>query len=95
MSKPQNTAQPAAPESSLDVLNSPGRETEAMKGDWLTVVKAHHQMLERAFDELIDEGTDPSKRPVLYKRLAYLLTAHSVAEENVIYPALAMFRPSV
>jgi hypothetical protein len=45
-------------------------------------------MLERAFDELI--SADLAQRPVLYKRLAYLLTAHSVAEENVIYPALAM-----
>jgi hemerythrin superfamily protein len=75
----------------LDLLNAPARETEAMKEDWLNMVKAHHQMLERAFDELIDGGADPQSRPVLYKRVAYLLTAHSVAEENVIYPALAMF----
>ena len=78
------------PDTSLDLLREPSRQTEAMKADWLGVVKAHHQMLERAFDELIDSGSDLARRPVLYKRLAYLLTAHSVAEENVIYPALAI-----
>jgi hemerythrin superfamily protein len=46
-------------------------------------------MLEQAFDELIEMRGDASQRPVLYKRLCYLLTAHSVAEENVLYPALA------
>ncbi len=75
---------------SLDMLNAPGQATQAMKEDWLGLVKAHHQMLERAFDELIAADGDLKQRPVLYKRLAYLLTAHSVAEENVIYPALAM-----
>ncbi len=80
-----------APEGSpLDLLHEPSRKTEAMKEDWLGLVKAHHQMLERAFDDLIDSGNDPLARPALYKRLAYLLTAHSVAEENAIYPALAM-----
>jgi hemerythrin superfamily protein len=78
------------PDSPLDLLREPSRQTEAMKSDWLAVVKAHHRMLERAFDDLIDGGSDLARRPVLYKRLAYLLTAHSVAEENAIYPALAM-----
>ena len=82
--------QPSSSDSSLDLLREPLRQTEAMKGDWLRIVKAHHEMLERAFDELVDGGSDPSRRPILYKRLAYLLTAHSVAEENAIYPALAM-----
>jgi hemerythrin superfamily protein len=83
--------QPATqPESPLEVLHAAARQTEAMKADWLGLIKAHHVMLERAFDELIDGGADMTQRPVLYKRLAYLLTAHSVAEENVIYPALAM-----
>jgi hemerythrin superfamily protein len=77
-------------DSSLDLLHAPSRATEAMKEDWLGLVKAHHQMLEQAFDELIAGGDDLAQRPTLYKRLAYLLTAHSVAEENVIYPALAM-----
>ena len=87
---PNSTAsrRPAPADSSLDLLNAPARATEAAKEDWLGLVKAHHQMLERAFDELI--AADLAERPALYKRLAYLLTAHSVAEENAIYPALAM-----
>jgi hypothetical protein len=85
------TQQPSEqPESPLDVLHAAARQTEAMKADWLGLIKAHHMMLERAFDELIDGGADMARRPALYKRLAHLLTAHSVAEENVIYPALAM-----
>jgi len=78
------------PDSSLALLREPADATRAMKSDWLGVVKAHHQMLERAFDDLIDGGADRARRPALYQRLAYLLTAHSVAEENVIYPVLAM-----
>ncbi|MGZ8259795.1 MAG: hemerythrin domain-containing protein [Caldimonas sp.] len=85
------TAARTSPDSPLDVLRAPERETEAMKGDWLKMIEAHHAMLERAFDELIDGGADPERRPLLYKRLCYLLTAHSVAEENAVYPALAMF----
>ena len=84
------TRQPTPVTSSLDLLNAPTRATEAAKEDWLGLVKAHHEMLERAFDELIGAAEDPVQRPALYKRLAYLLTAHSVAEENAIYPALAM-----
>jgi hemerythrin superfamily protein len=62
-----------------------------MTGGWLSLVKAHHVMIEQAFDALINEGgADFSRCMVLHKRLAYLLTAHSVAEENVLYPALAM-----
>ena len=90
MPKPATQRVPEAPDSPLDLLHAPARQTEAMKADWLDLIQAHHAMLERAFDELIDGGADMTQRPVLYKRLAYLLTAHSVAEENVIYPALAM-----
>lgn len=90
MATSSTPARQASPDSALDVLHAPGRKTEAMKEDWLGMVKAHHRMLEQAFDDLLEGGADPLQRPVLYKRLAYLLTAHSVAEENVIYPALSM-----
>ena len=77
--------------SAIDVLRAPLQETEASTGGWLSLVKAHHLMIEQAFDALINEGgSDFSRCMVLHKRLAYLLTAHSVAEENVLYPALAM-----
>ena len=74
-----------------DFLRAPLQETKAMTGGWLEMVQSHHQMIEQTFDALIESGgTDFSRCVVLHKRLAYLLTAHSVAEENVLYPALAM-----
>lgn len=78
-------------ESTLDVLHAPARATAALDADWFELVKVHHAMLEQTFDELLEQGGDASRRALLFKRLAYLLTAHSVAEENVLYPALAMF----
>ena len=90
---PKTVQKPATPDlaSGVDFLREPLEATAAMTGGWLDLVKAHHQMIEEAFDALIDEGgKDFSRCGVLHKRLAYLLTAHSVAEENVLYPALAM-----
>ena len=75
----------------IDELRAPLQQTHATRGGWLPLVKAHHQMIEQAFDALIDEGgRDFSRCAVLHKRLSYLLTAHSVAEENVLYPALSI-----
>ena len=75
----------------IDALRAPLQQTQDTRGGWLQLVKAHHLMIEQAFDALIDEGgRDFSRCAVLHKRLSYLLTAHSVAEENVLYPALAM-----
>ena len=77
---PTRTArQPTSAASSLDLLNEAATATEAMKEDWLGIVKAHHQMLERAFDELIETEGDLAQRPVLYKRLAYLLRTGSLS----------------
>jgi len=48
-------------------------------------------MIEGAFDDLLAAaGADATSRAHAHKRLSYLLTAHSVAEENTVYPALAM-----
>ena len=75
----------------IDFLRAPFKETQALDGGWLQLVKAHHLMIEQAFDALIDDsGRNFSRCAVLHKRLSYLLTAHAVAEENVLYPALAM-----
>ena len=75
----------------IDALRAPLQKTLVSAGGWLQLVKAHHRMIEQAFAELIDAGgRDFSRCAVLHKRLSYLLTAHSVAEENVLYPALAM-----
>lgn len=65
-------------------------QTAARGGDWLAMVKAHHLLVEKTFAALTD-STDKlfSRRQRMQRTLAYQLTAHSVAEENVLYPALA------
>ena len=63
-------------------------QTEAAGGDWLAMVKAHHVLIAKAFDDALKTTGKP---PMTYlKNIAFLLTAHSVAEENTIYPMLAM-----
>jgi len=87
---PESTT-PAEDMRTGDFLRAPLQETMAMTGGWLEMVQAHHLMIEQAFDALIESGgNDFSGCVAMHKRLAYLLTAHSVAEENVLYPALAM-----
>jgi hemerythrin superfamily protein len=61
----------------------------ASKGnDWLGTLLDHHEQIEAAFDA-VRYATEPDERREAQKELALLLTAHSVAEENVLYPALA------
>jgi len=58
---------------------------------WLDMVKGHHAAIARAFDALLDTSdTARLRRDALMRSLAFQMTAHSVAEENVIYPALAV-----
>jgi hemerythrin superfamily protein len=61
----------------------------ASKGnDWLGALLDHHEQIEAAFDA-VRSSTDADERMEAQQELALLLTAHSVAEENVLYPALA------
>jgi hypothetical protein len=60
----------------------------AYSGDWLWVVLTHHEAIERAFADVKTAG-DGLLRQSAQKRLGWLLTGHSIAEEAVIYPALA------
>lgn len=60
----------------------------ARPGDWLSTVLLHHEQVEAAFDA-VRSATDPATRTAAHKRLALILTGHSIAEEAVIYPALA------
>jgi len=64
---------PAADDiSDVDLLRAPLQATEEMTGGWLRLVKAHHLMIEQAFDALIGEDRgDFSRCMVLHKRLAY------------------------
>ncbi len=76
---------------SMQTMRVPIEQTAAMADDWLELIKSHHALIEDAFDAVLataDEAID--SRQQRFKRLALLLTAHCVAEENVIYPALAM-----
>jgi hemerythrin superfamily protein len=60
----------------------------ARQGDWLSTVLQHHEQIESAF-EAVRAATDAQSRTAAHKRLALILTGHSIAEESVIYPALA------
>jgi hemerythrin superfamily protein len=59
----------------------------AADGDWLTLILDHHEQIEAAFAQ-VKAATDAAGRLSAQKRLALLLTGHSIAEEAVIYPAL-------
>lgn len=66
-------------------------QTAAAGGDWLSMIQAHHALVAKTFDRLLaSEKSTYLARERLVRLLGYQLTAHSVAEENVIYPAIAM-----
>lgn len=60
----------------------------ARDGEWLDTILQHHEMIESTFEE-VRAATDAAQRNAAHRRLALLLTGHSIAEEAVIYPALA------
>jgi len=62
-------------------------ENSAAAGDWLSLVLRHHRQIEAAF-AAVRAATDSGSRVAAQKRLALLITAHSIAEEAVLYPAL-------
>jgi hemerythrin superfamily protein len=67
-------------------------QTMSRGGTWLDMVKAHHALIAGAFDKILaTNDSQAAERAALQRTLAYLLTAHSVAEENVLYPALTKF----
>jgi hypothetical protein len=61
----------------------------ATPGGWLEMVLNHHLEIEAAFKAVKDAQTSESRR-VAQKNLAVILTGHSIAEESVLYPALAL-----
>jgi hemerythrin superfamily protein len=55
------------------------------------MIQAHHALIAKSFDELLaSQRRTYAARDRLIRAIGYQLTAHSVAEENVIYPAIAM-----
>ena len=75
----------------LTAMREAVAQTDAGGGDWMAMVQAHHLMIDATFKDLLaTRDNQGAQRRALHLRLAYILTAHSVAEENVLYPALAM-----
>lgn len=60
----------------------------AEPGDWLSQILDHHEGIEAAFAAVKAADTTEGRRSA-QKRLGTLLTGHAMAEEAVIYPALA------
>ncbi|HEY0749421.1 MAG TPA: hemerythrin domain-containing protein [Steroidobacteraceae bacterium] len=59
----------------------------AISGDWLSMVLDQHVQIESAF-AAVKAAADSASRVLAQKRLATLLTGHSIAEEVVLYPAM-------
>ncbi len=60
----------------------------ASPGDWLSQILDHHEEIEAAFGA-VRAASGVEERRRAEKRLGTLLTGHAMAEEAVIYPALA------
>lgn len=63
-------------------------ESTAQPGDWLAKVVEHHRGIETQFATLAAAGTSEERRTA-QEELGILLTAHSIAEEAALYPAMA------
>jgi hypothetical protein len=60
----------------------------AEPGDWLSLILDHHERVEDAF-AAVKAAPDAISRRAAQKQLGVILTGHSIAEEAVVYPALA------
>jgi hemerythrin superfamily protein len=60
----------------------------ASRAPWLALVLDHHRAIDRAF-AAVKTASSHDQRHTALRRLGELLTAHSLAEEGVIYPALS------
>lgn len=59
-------------------------------GNWLAQVQMQHKMIEATFEKLMGSANQTYlQQQKLQDVLSYQLTAHSVAEENVLYPMIA------
>jgi hypothetical protein len=63
-------------------------EKAAKPGDWLSQVVDHHRGIESQFVS-VKAATTPDARLAAQQKLGLLLTAHSIAEELALYPAMA------
>lgn len=61
---------------------------QAAEGDWLSMVLDHHELIRTAFAQCKAANT-AAERTAAARQLAVILNGHSLAEEVVLYPALA------
>jgi hemerythrin superfamily protein len=60
----------------------------AGKSGWLATILDHHLQIEECFAE-VKNANSATGRKKAQKQLALMLTGHSIAEESVVYPAMA------
>jgi predicted metal-dependent HD superfamily phosphohydrolase len=60
----------------------------AKAGDWLTLALDHHDLIRDAFETGRKATSAPARKTAMLK-LAVVLNGHSLAEELILYPALA------
>ena len=77
---------PAATETDRVEARKLARSVSA-NNDWLSMVIDHHEQLEGLFDK-VEAANTMDARIAAQRELGALLTAHSIAEEVVLYPAL-------
>ena len=67
------------------------RQARSLSGGsgWLAQVLDHHEQIEEAFQAVRSASTAATRRSA-QKSLGTLLTGHSIAEEAVLYPAMAI-----
>ena len=67
------------------------RKARALSGGsgWLAQVLDHHEQVDAAF-QAVRDAADAASRRTAQRRLTTLLTGHSLAEEAVLYPAMAI-----
>ena len=77
------------PESDQDRAEARAKaEQLSREHGWLAMVIDHHRRIEAAFQSARG-GADAASRKQSFKTLALVLNGHSLAEETVLYPALA------
>jgi hypothetical protein len=82
-------AKVAPPESEQERAEARAKAERLSHGHgWLAMVLEHHRQIESAFDRARG-SPDAAGRKQAFKQLALVLNGHALAEETVLYPALA------
>ncbi len=79
------TPQPNADKRAEATANA---RAQASEGDWLSMALDHHEHIRQAF-QACKIANAAEERVAAMKQLALVLNGHSLAEELVLYPALA------